>query len=91
MTLCRVGICTTHVGAGFFRCERPFGASASGFALSLPCADLGDGAVGVVDPSVRALASQDTDLDFDHVKSAGVLGGVVDRKMRRASEDLEAW
>jgi hypothetical protein len=54
----------------------------------LPCADLGDEAVGVVDPSVRALAARDTDLDFDHVKSAGVLGGAVDRKIRRASEDL---
>ena len=59
----------THFGVGFFRCERPFDAYASGFALSLPCAD----------------------LDFDHVKSAGVLGGVADRKIRRASEDLEAW
>jgi hypothetical protein len=60
-----------------FFCEHPFDACSCGVALSLPCADFGDEAVGVVDPAIQALAAQDPNLDFDHVQPAGVLGGVV--------------
>lgn len=70
-----------------------FDARPCGVALSLPSADFGDEAVGVVDPAVK-VAVQDTDLDFDHAEPAGVLGGVVELQAPhdwRASAGAKAW
>src|SRR3546814_1320141 len=52
---------------------RSLDASAGSVALSLPGSDLAFELRAIVDATVQALASQDTDLDLGHVEPAGVL------------------
>jgi hypothetical protein len=75
-SLAALGYARPILARCFFGCEHPFDACTNGVALSLPCSDFGGEAVGVVDPSVRALTAQDSDLDFDHVEQAGAWGVV---------------
>src|SRR3546814_220438 len=58
---------------GLFGGEHPLDASAGSVALSLPGSDLAFELRAIVDATVQALASQDTDLDLGHVEPAGVL------------------
>jgi hypothetical protein len=67
-----------HFDAGFIGCEHPFDAGASGISLLFPSGDFAAEPLWVVNSAIQALAAQDSDLDLDHVKPTGVLGGVVE-------------
>ena len=71
---------TTNVLApsGFIGCEHPFDASGGGIALSFPGSNFGFDLCLRGDPPLQALAAQDSDLDFNHVEPAGVLGDIVE-------------
>jgi len=66
--------CTCEIASGVFGGEHPLDAGTFGSALALPCGDLRDETVAFADATVQALATQDPDLDLDHVEPAGVLG-----------------
>lgn len=53
-------------------------ASATGVSQVLPGSGLCDEATIVVDATIKALAAQNADFDFDHVEPAGVFGRVVE-------------
>src|SRR5262245_43929656 len=56
---CRLGICSTHFGAGFFGCEHPIDAGALGIAPALPSGSLGDQPRVACDAPIEALAGQE--------------------------------
>ena len=72
------GIGAAYFGAGLIGCEHPFDASGGGIALSFPGSNFGFDLCLCGDPPVQALAAQDSDLDFNHVEPAGVLGDIVE-------------
>jgi hypothetical protein len=58
--------------------EHPFDAGALFIALYLPFRDFECKLLAGWDPSIEALASQDSDLVFDHVEPTGVLWGEME-------------
>ena len=46
--------------------------------MSFPGGDFAAQSLGVIDPAIQALASQDADFDLDHVEPTCVLWGVVE-------------
>ena len=64
--------------ASFFCGEHPVYSRSAGVALALPGCDFGDEAFAAVDSPVEALAAQDSNLDFDHVEPACMLGRVME-------------
>lgn len=48
--------------------------------MSFPSGDFAAQSLGIVDPAIQALASQDADFDLDHVEPTCVLWRVVELK-----------
>ena len=74
-----MGIGAAHFGASFIGCEHPIDTGAGGISLSLPCGDFVDEVLWIVDAPIQALATQDADLDLDHVA------------LRREGHHVSAW
>ena len=66
--------------SGGFNGESPVNLGSSFIAFGLPCCDLMNQEVSVVNAAVETLLGEDIDLDFGHVEPTGVLGRVMEFK-----------
>src|ERR1017187_7354003 len=67
-----------HLSICILSREGPCYATAFGITALLPSSDFGGEQRAGWQASVKALAIEDTDLDFRHVEPAGVVRGVVE-------------
>src|SRR5436309_6718791 len=68
---------SAHLPIRVLPCEAPFDATVCGIAALLPSHDLGSKQSAIGQTSIKALAIEDTDLDFGHVEPTAVLRRVV--------------